>query len=267
MNFRKCNPLYGYRWFSEGAKLFFSQPWPWLALVGMSSFLLLVLSLLPGLGLIGVFLIFPGLAAGFLLATRDEMAGKPITFNHLIAGFKIAPQALLAVGGLAFAGILLGMLAFALGWHAEFKKLMELAASQQSDQAALLLALQELLIPSLFMLTVLLLVAMATWFAPALVIFKQLTPREAIRLSFKAQLKNFAPFFVFAALMLLMDTVLSFALRMLIQGAQAIGGDQLAGGVAMLISFPLLCTFLAISFAAAYVSYVDVFEGAGEVKA
>ena len=260
MNFRKCNPLYGYRWFSEGIKLFIRQPWPWLALVGMTTLVLLVMSLLPVLGLVGVFLVFPGIAAGFMLASHDELAGQPISFNHLSAGFKTAPRPLLAVGGLAFAGVFLGMLVFAVGWREEFTALLELARSQATDQAALLLAMRELLIPSLLMLSVLLLMVMATWFAPALVIFKQTAPRDALRLSFKALLKNIWPFLIYAVLMLLLDVVSSFALRTLVSAVQAIGGDQVASGVAMLISFPLLCTFLSITFASAYVSYVDVFE-------
>lgn len=260
MNFRKCNPLYGYRWFSEGIKLFIRQPWPWLALVGVTTLVLLVLSLLPLLGLIAVFMVFPGIAAGFLFASRDALAGQPITFNHLLTGFKTAPRPLLAVGGLAFAGIFLGMLVFALGWHEEFMRLVNLARSQTSDQAAVLLAMRELLIPSLLMFSVLLLMAMATWFAPALVIFKQASPRDALRLSFKAQLKNIWPFLVFGLLMLALDAVSSFTLRMLVAALQAIAGAQIAGFVAMLISFPLLCAFLAITFASAYISYADIFE-------
>jgi len=260
MNFRKCNPLYGYRWFSEGIKLFIRQPWPWLALVGVTSFALLVMSLLPILGLIAVFLVFPGIAAGFMLASRDALAGKPIVFNHLSAGFKIAPRPLVIVGSLAFAGIFVGMLLLTMGWHEEFLRLVALARSQTSDQAAMLQALREMLIPSLLMLAVLLLVAMTTWFAPALVIFKQAAPRDALRLSFKAQFKNIWPFLVYAMLMLALDAVSSFALRMLVSGLQTIGGDKIAGMVAMLISFPLFCAFLSITFASAYVSYMDVFE-------
>lgn len=260
MNFRKCNPLYGYRWFSEGIKLFIRQPWPWLALVGMTALALLVMSLLPLLGVIAVFLVFPGIAAGFMLATRDELAGQPILFSHLSAGFKAAAKPLLAVGGLAFAGVFLSMLVFTLGWHEEFGQLLALARNQDSDQAALLKAMQELLIPSLLTLSVLLLMVMATWFAPALVIFKQATPRAALRLSFKAQLKNIWPFLVYGLLMLLLDTVSSFILRMLISGLQALVGEQASGAVAIMLSFPLLCAFLAITFASAYVSYVDIFE-------
>ena len=260
MNFRKCNPLYGYRWFTEGIKLFIRQPWPWLALVGVTSLVLLVLSLLPVLGLIGVFLIIPGIAAGFMLASRDAVAGKPIAFSHLLTGFKIAPRPLLVVGSLAFAGVFLGMLMLTMGWHEEFMQLLTLARSQTSDQAAVLQAMREMLVPSLIMFAILLLMAMATWFAPALVIFNQASPRDALRQSFKAVLKNIWPFLVYGLLMLLLDAISSFTLRMILSTLQGIGGDQLASFVAMLISFPLLCAFLSITFASAYVSYMDVFE-------
>ena len=60
--------------------------------------------------------------------------------------------------------------------------------------------------------------------------------------------------------MLLLDAISSFTLRMILSTLQGIGGDQLASFVAMLISFPLLCAFLSITFASAYVSYMDVFE-------
>ena len=260
MNFRKCNPLYGYRWFSEGIKLFIRQPWPWLALVGVTSLVLLVTSLLPILGLIAVFLVFPGIAAGFMLASRDALAGKPIAFNHLSAGFKIAPRPLVIVGSLAFAGIFLGMVMLTMGWHEEFMQLLTLARSQSSDQAAVLEALREMLVPSLIMFAILLLIAMATWFAPALVIFKQASPRDALRQSFKAVLKNIWPFLVYGLLMLLLDAISSFTLRMILSAMQGVGGDQVATFVAMLIRFPLLCAFLSFTFASAYISYMDVFE-------
>lgn len=260
MNFRKCNPLYGYRWFSEGVKLFIRQPWPWLALVGMSTFGLLLLSVLPVLGLIAVFVLFPGIVAGFMLASRDALAAQPISFQHLAAGFKLAPRPLLAIGGIAFAAVFFSMLGFALGWQAEFVQLLKLARSATSDQTALLLALRELLVPTLLMLGILLLVGMATWFAPALAVFKNLSAREALRTSFRAQLKNFWPFLVFAVLMLILDAISSLVLRMIISALQAMVNEKVAGFAAMLISFPLLCAFLSITFAAAYISYSDVFE-------
>ena len=41
---------------------------------------------------------------------------------------------------------------------------------------------------------------------------------------------------------------------------RAIGGEQVANTLAMFFTFPIICAFLASLFAAAYISYRDVFE-------
>ena len=262
MNYRKCNPLYGYRWLAEGIKLFLSQPWPWLALTGATLLLLLVLSLLPVLGLAGIFTLFPGIAAGFMFASRDAAAQRPITFGHLTAGFRTTPRPLLAVGGLAFLVFFLALILITIGWHEQFMRLVQLAQSQTPDEAALLRAMRELTVPSSLIFVVTLLIAVATWFTPALLAFRRINVRAALVLSFKANLANFAPFLVYGVLLLLLDILTSFALRLVLSALRAIGGEQAAAVAAMLLTFPLVCAFLAATFAAAYVSYIDVFETA-----
>ena len=262
MNYRKCNPLYGYRWLAEGIKLFLSQPWPWLALTGVTLLLLVVLSFLPVLGLLGIFTLFPGIAAGFMFASRDAAAQRPITFSHLTAGFRAAPRPLLAVGGLAFLVFFLALILITIGWHEQFMALLKLAQSHTPDEAALLSAMRELTVPSSLILGVTLLIATATWFVPALVALRRVNVREALVLSFKANLANFAPFLVYGLLLVLLDVLISFALRLLLSALRAVGGEHAAAVAAMLVTFPLVCAFLAVMLASAYVSYIDVFETA-----
>lgn len=260
MNYRKCNPLYGYRWLAEGIKLFFSQPWPWLALVGVSLLLLLVLALLPLLGLVGIFTVFPGIVAGFLLASRDAMARQAINFRHLLAGFRIAAKPLVGLGSLVFLIFFMVLVFVLMGWHAEFQQLVALMQSPTPDKAAVLSASAQLTQPSLIILAAMLLLTVAAWFAPALVVFRQVEARAALALSLRASLGNFAPFLVFCVLLLLLNVTLSFILRLALAAFLSLGGEQIAQSAAMLFSFPIVCGFLAIIFAAAYVSYQDVFE-------
>ena len=260
LSYRKCNPLYGYRWLAEGIKLFFSQPWPWLALVGVTLLVMLVLSLLPFLGLIGIFTLFPGIVAGFMFASRDALERRPINFQYLVLGFKTAARPLLAVGGQAFLIFFLALVLILLGWREEFQQLVELMQSQTPDKVALMRAAQELKLASLLALAVLFFLAVATWFAPALVVFKQVEARQAIRLSLRACLSNFAPFLVFCVLLILLDLVASFLLRLMLSAFRGIGGEQVANTVGMFFTFPIICAFMASLFAAAYVSYRDVFE-------
>lgn len=260
MNYRRCNPLYGYRWFSEGLKLFLSQPWPWLAMVGITLLFLLVLSVLPLFGVIGIYVLFPGIAAGFMLAARAAMARQAMGFPHLVAGFKTAARPLLAVGGQTFLIFILAMFTILLGWREEFQRLLELMQSQTPDKDVLVSAAQELTVPSLLILALMLVLAVATWFAPALVVFRQAEARAAMRLSFRACLANFFPFLVFCLLLLLLDIALSFILRLVLSGLNSLAGEQVANTAGMLLTFPIVCGFLAIIFGAAYVSYMDVFE-------
>ena len=260
MVFRKCNPLYGWRWFSMGIRIFLSQPWPWLALVGLTLLFLFLLSTLPLLGMYGVFALFPSIAAGFLLAARAVMSQQAISFHHLTDGFKAAGRPLIAVGSLAFLIFFAALLLVVMSWHEQFQALIELLQSQKSDKEVLLLAGHQLMQPSLALLAVLLLLAIATWFAPALVLFLQTAPRDAMRLSFRACLANFPPFFVFCVLLILTDLAFSFLLRLLLGLLTQMLGEQTAGLAAMFFSFPIFCIFLSVLFAASYVSYQDVFE-------
>lgn len=258
--FRKCNPLYGYRWLSEGLRLFLRQPWPWLALVGMTLLLFLVLSLLPLVGLAAIFTISPCVAAGFLAASRAASQGQILRFTHLSAACQTRAKPLLAVGALAFGIFFLVLVLLTLGWREQFTALVKLSQSNPSDQAALLHAFNALTVPALLAMATLWFIAILTWFAPGLIAFQQYSARAALTLSLRACLGNFAPFVVFAVLLFLTYIALSFILRLLLGAIAGMGGERLAGIVGMTLSFPLVCGLVAVLFAAAYLSYTDVFE-------
>ena len=264
LSYRKCNPLYGYRWLSEGVKLFLSQPWPWLALVGVSLLTMLLLSLLPFIGLIAIFTLFPGVVAGFLFASQAAAERQAINFQHLVVGFKTAGRPLLAVGGQAFLVFFLVLVVILLGWREEFQHLVQLMQSKTPDREALMAGAQQLTVASILAMAALLVLAIATWFAPALVVFQKIEARPAILLSIRACLSNFAPFLVFCVLLILLDLVTSFFLRLAISAFRTIGGEQVANTLTLFFAFPIICAFLASLFAAAYISYRDVFEPAAE---
>lgn len=259
-NFRKCNPLYGYRWISEGIKLFLRQPWGWLALVGMTLLVQFVLLTLPLLGLLIVFALFPGVAAGFMRIARELDAGQPARFALIIAPLREKSAPLLAVGGFAFVTAFAALIILTVGWRAEFAQLVALAQSQSPDVEAVEKAISQLTLPTLAMFGLMLPVMMATWFAPALIAFRPMSGKQALIASFKAALGNFWPFAVYSVLLIGLDVIVSFAVGMLVRLLNAAGGDNAANFVAMLLSFPVFCAFVSILLASAYVSYGDVFE-------
>jgi hypothetical protein len=259
-DYRKCNPLYGYRWISEGIKLFLRQPWGWLALVGMTLLIQFILLTLPLLGLLIVFTLFPGIAAGFMRIARELAAGQPARFGLIIAPLREKSAPLLVVGGFAFVTAFAALIILTLGWREEFAQLVTLAQSRSPDTEAIEKAIGELTLPTLTMFALMLPVMMATWFAPALIAFRPISGKQALVASFKAALGNFWPFTVYSVLLIGLDVIVSFAVGLLLRLLNATGGDSVASFVAMLLSFPVFCAFVSILLASAYVSYGDVFE-------
>lgn len=257
---RSCNPLYGYRWLAAGFDLFLRQPWAWLALVGLSFLATVLLSTLPILGLVAVFLLAPGLAAGFMRAAQAAALDQPLSFAHLTSGFREAGRPLVAVGGANFLILLFAMVLLSLGFGEALERLLALLKSPTPDQAAIEEALSELTLPSLLLAAVLLPLALANWFAPQLVLFRGLSAGQAMRLSLQASLRNFWPFLVYGLLVFLLDLVVSLILRGIATAATYLAGETVAEMLGLLLVFPVVCTFFALGLAAMYVSYGDVFE-------
>jgi hypothetical protein len=258
MTFRKCNPLYGYRWFRRGLTLFMQQPWQWLALVGMIFFATLLLVTLPILGLVTVYLIMPGISAGLMLGAQDVAHDRPLRFPALIAGFKQAPRPLVGIGGVNFLATLLFSLLLSLGWGPEFQRLIELASSPATDVQVMEEALHDMTVPSLLNLAFLFALSMANWFAPALVVFRGQAAGPAMLASVKASLANAVPFLVYGLLFLAVVVVLSVVLGFLLTLLQHVIGQT--AGIGMLLVFPVVCALFAQVLATMYVSYGDVFE-------
>lgn len=262
MNFRKCNPLYGYRWFRQGIAFFLRQPWPWLALVGMAFLSATILITLPVLGLMVAYLLMPGLAAGLMLGARDVANDKPLRFPCLIAGFKQAPRALVGVGGINFLATLAASLLLSLGWGPEFQKLIELMNSPAPDAQVIEAALRELTVPSLLNAAFVFVLTMANWFAPALIVFRNEKAASAMMGSMKASIANFWPFLVYSLLFLALLVGLSAVLGLVLGLINRAFGQSLEIGV--LLIFPLVCALFAQLLAAMYVSYGDVFAAEGK---
>lgn len=258
MTFRKCNPLYGYRWFRQGIAFFLRQPWPWLALVGMAFLATTILVTLPLLGMMAVYLLLPGLTAGLMLGARDVARDQPLRFPCLIAAFKQAPRPLVGVGGINFLATLAASLLLSLGWGAEFQKLLELANSPAPDVLLIEAALRELTVPSLLNAVFVFVLTMANWFAPALIVFRGEGAASAMLGSMKASIANFWPFLIYSLLFLALLVGLSVMLGLVIKLLNGVFGQGL--GIGVLLIFPLVCALFAQMLAAMYVSYGDVFE-------
>jgi uncharacterized membrane protein len=220
-------------WIKEAFNIFRAQPLQWLALMFawvLASLALIVL--VPFIGGAISKILQPAFFAGFMLACRDQEAGKRVTPAHLFAALRVNARALIAIGGLVL--LLEGTLAIsmsALGFQPVFQTGVDLETATNALRASLegkgLLLTMSTVIATLIM--------GIFWFTAPLLAFHDMPPTHAIRWSFFAFFSNILPMVFFA---------------ILVMGMMFIGA--LSVGLALIAVMPL---FMISS----YTSYKNVF--------
>ena len=100
------------------------------------------------------------------------------------------------------------------------------------DYAAIASAGVAVLIVALLALAVAVLVAMAYWFAPALVVLNGEQPIAALQKSFAASWRNFGAFLLYGLIYIVLAIVVSIPMGLGLAGARPDDGRQLLRGVA-----------------------------------
>src|SRR5712692_8862097 len=191
---------HGWNWIAEGWTLFKRAPWIWIAIIVTFAVIYFVVALVPFVGSLASFLLGPVFGAGLMLGCRAIEEGGELEFKHLFEGFSNRLGPLVAVGALylaAWIGILLvAALVGGVGVFALF-----LGGGQ--NPAAMSAALTTVALVVLIVLALSIPVLMAVWFAPALVVFHELGPVEAMKDSFLGCLRNVLPFLVYGIMLTL----------------------------------------------------------------
>ncbi len=187
-------------WIKEAFAIFRAQPLQWIAL--MLAWLFVSLGLVALVPLIGgpiSKILQPAFFAGFMLACRDQMAGKRITPAYLFLALRTNARALIAIGGLVLlleATLALSM--SALGFRPEFGTNPDLEAASNALRASLegkaILLIVSTVLASLIM--------GVFWFVPPLLAFHKMPATHALRWSFFAFLSNLMPMIFFGVLMM-----------------------------------------------------------------
>jgi uncharacterized membrane protein len=191
---------------------------------------LFVLSMIPVLGQIAVLLALPIAGGGLVLGCKSLSEGGELRIDHLLEGFQRNGASLAIVGVLYAVG---GMLAFGVAFLIGGSGAIGGAITQGWSGAGL--AAGSVTLGLLIWLVLSVLLGMAFWFAPALVVLRGLAPIDAMRASLGACLQNFIVFLVFGIL----ATVASFI-------------AMLPMGLGLIVLAPVM-------IGAAYASYLDVF--------
>jgi uncharacterized membrane protein len=215
---RKVPASRGSAWFGEGWDLFKRAPGTWIVILIVFMLLSIVLAIIP-LGSLVSSIIYPAFSAGLMIGCRTLEEGGQLRLSHLFAGFKKNVGSLMLVGVLYLVGMMLIGLLAGIGAALLIPAMMG-SGAMPSDFGSMMVMLPMIALIALVVMAAMLPLMMALWFAPALVIFHDAQPMEAMRSSFQGSLRNFVPFLVYGLLALLFALLaaLPFGLGFLIYG-------------------------------------------------
>ena len=219
-------------WLRYGWALFLGTPGVWAALTAIAFVVLLCLCFVPWLGTLLASLLLPVIGAALLHVCQKIANDQVPVIADLLAGFRQSENTgkllLLGVFFMVAIWIISHIVAFFAWGHLTGFGAMGGSSGFAAALGGVLLAMLLLLVFSVPLF-------MAMWFAPALVLFNNMSAPDALKASFEACLKNAVPLGVFGLIVMVL-TVFS----------------ALPVGLGLLVLSPVLA-------GANYASYRDVF--------
>ncbi len=246
----------GWAWLGAGFAIFRRNP-PLLAMLVVTYWLIvLILNVLPVIGAVAASLIIPGLSVGLMQAARDLDRGQTVGLQTLFGGLQRNPRTLIALGAL-YLCCTLGVLGLsALIDSGELLNFMisGKGADKETVESGVLI------LPSLFVMSLMVPVLMAYWFAPVLAAWHGQSVGKSLFFSFVACWLNWRAFlFYSAALVVFAGVVPGLVFGILI----AVLGGAEGGFMTAFVITPLMMVFALMIFstvyASFYASYRDIF--------
>ena len=197
-----CEAGAGGRWLSQAWTLFKERPGLWVGMSLTMFLIMIVLSMIPGLNFV-LSLGFGVIIAGFVIGAYELDENQNLQFAHLFAGFQRHVGQLLLLGVLYLVAIFVLILISAAVMLIFGGMSGGLGALMHGDSSAwgagMLLGV---LLGCLVFLALIVPVAMAIWFAPALIALNGMSAIDAMKLSFKACWVNIIPFLVYGLVLI-----------------------------------------------------------------
>jgi len=232
----------GWGWIQDAWELFRQAPWAWIGALLLFYLIVIVVGLVPLVGGLATTVLGPMLTAGLMLGAQAQDRGEGFGVGRLFAGFSVRPGPLALVGvvylGLALLiGLVIGLLYIAMvGGSGMMVPEMAPGMTMTPEPFESMTAGPPFMLPVLIALLLGIPLAMAMFFAPALVALDAVPVMQAFKLSFMGCLKNILPFLVFG----LIAFVLFFV-----------------GSIPFLLGWLVIVPVLTI---AAYTAYRDIFH-------
>jgi uncharacterized membrane protein len=204
-------------WIGRGWELFKLAPGVWIGMLLALFVLMIALSFIPVVSLLTNF-VGPIFMGGIMLGCKALDEGEPLEFAHLLAGFTKNTGNLVLVGVFYMLGIVLIVaLAVVVGGLAGGAAAISGMEGEAVGGQAMMMPL---LIGGLIGLLLGVPLAMAFWFAPALVVIHDVPAFSAMKMSFFACVKNILPFLVYGLVFLVLAVlaVIPLGLGLLVLG-------------------------------------------------
>lgn len=224
----------GSSWWSGGWGLFRESTGLWIGISVALFVIIMLFNLIPVIGPFASYIFMPVIGGGLILGCRSLENGEGLSFAHLFAGFQKNFGQLALVGLLYMVGIIvIVLLAFILGFGGG------IGAAMLGGDVGAGVSVSSIMLGGLLGLALGIPLAMAIWFAPALVMLNELTAIPAMKLSFQGCWRNMLPFLLYG--------IIGFVL-------------------AIVATIPLALGWLALAptmICASYVSYREIFLAEG----
>jgi len=221
----------GLEWLKQGWQLFTKNPGIWIAVSVILIVIAVVLSLVPVVGNLALNFLMPVFAGGILLGCKSLAADGDFGIDTLFAGFKQNTTQLILVGVFYLVGVIaITVIVFLIGGGAA------VTGGLMGRGPGVGVAIGGFIVAMLVMLALLVPLLMAVWFAPALVVFRDVAPLDAMKTSFSACLKNIVPFIVYGVILFVLYVI-----------------ALIPFGLGMLIMLP-------VTMGSVYASYAEIFE-------
>lgn len=236
----RTSAVTGVDWIKEGWRLFMLAPIPWTGMTALVFLVLMGIGMLPMIGVLAVHVLSPFIVAGYMAASRGGSRGETISFIYLAAGWRESRNTLMVIGAIYMIATLLIFQSVKYFTGGDMEALLQQSqnpAALTPEQAEIILSTA---LPAMSLGTLLFApLLMATWFAPALVLFENFPAGRALWWSLWACAVNWRSILVYSLLL------------------------GVAGLIALMLPFGLgLLVFVPWTLTSTYAAYQDTFKSA-----
>ena len=210
---------HGWTWIKQGYALFMKAPVLWIVLLLICFVAAAGLSVVPVVGEPLASLMFPVILAGLMTGCRALERGEELELAHLFSGFQQRTAQLVTLGGIALVGQFMVFGAMMMVGGATLVGIL-MSNHPPADPNVMMQAISGAGFAVLLGATLFSVLLMAMQFAPMLVFFDNVAPVEAMKLSFRAFLRNiwamtvYGVVFIFMAILATIPMMLGWLVLM-----------------------------------------------------